>query len=47
LVRQGWAVAFGNSPLYASAEAEARKAKRGIWAGTFERPSQWRERQSE
>jgi endonuclease YncB( thermonuclease family) len=27
---------------YASAEREAREAKRGMWAGTFERPGQWR-----
>jgi len=47
LVRQGWAVAFGRSRLYASAEAEAKAAKHGVWVGTFERPSQWRERQSE
>jgi len=47
LVRQDWAVAFGHSRLIAAAEAEARAAKRGLWAGTFERPSQWRRRQSE
>ena len=28
---------------YAAAEAEARGAKRGIWRGTFERPSEWRQ----
>jgi endonuclease YncB( thermonuclease family) len=47
LVRQGWAVAFGQSRHIASAEAEAKAAKRGLWAGTFERPSQWRERHAE
>jgi endonuclease YncB( thermonuclease family) len=29
---------------YASAEREAKDAKRGIWAGRFERPSEWRQR---
>ena len=47
LVRQGWAVAFGRAPLYASAEAEARAAKRGIWQGAFTRPSEWRQRERE
>jgi endonuclease YncB( thermonuclease family) len=47
LVRQGWAVAFGRSRHIALAEAEAKAGKRGLWAGTFERPSQWRERHSE
>jgi len=45
LVRQGWAVAFGRSRLYASAEAEAKAAKRGVWQGAFTRPSEWRERE--
>ena len=42
LVRRGWAVASGFSRLYASEEAEARAAKRGIWAGPFVPPSEWR-----
>lgn len=29
---------------YSAAEREARDAKRGIWAGSFERPSEWRQR---
>jgi endonuclease YncB( thermonuclease family) len=29
---------------YAAAERAARDAGRGLWAGTFERPSQWRQR---
>lgn len=45
LVRQGWAVAFGRSRLYTSAEAEAKAAKRGMWQGGFTRPSDWRERE--
>ncbi len=44
LVERGWAVSFDDYP---AAEREARKAKRGIWSGTFERPRAWRERQPE
>ncbi len=39
MVRQGWAVAYGG---YRSEEAEARKAKRGLWQGEFQRPRDWR-----
>jgi endonuclease YncB( thermonuclease family) len=39
LVRQGMAVSSG---AYHMEETEARMAKRGIWAGTFETPRQWR-----
>ncbi|MGE0279394.1 MAG: thermonuclease family protein [Rhizobiaceae bacterium] len=39
MVRQGWAVAYGG---YGSEEAEARKAKRGLWQGDFQRPRDWR-----
>jgi endonuclease YncB( thermonuclease family) len=28
---------------YTDAEREARNARRGLWAGDFERPSQWRQ----
>lgn len=41
LVREGHAVDFGG---YRSAETEARLARRGLWAGTFERPQDWRRR---
>jgi len=41
MVRDGWAVSFGN---YGSLEAEARKGRRGIWRGDFERPQDWRRR---
>jgi endonuclease YncB( thermonuclease family) len=27
---------------YASAEREARQARRGLWAGSFEQPAEWR-----
>lgn len=38
-VEQGWAVAFGD---YEDAEAMAREQRRGLWAGSFERPREWR-----
>jgi endonuclease YncB( thermonuclease family) len=42
MVSLGLAVADGD---YHMAEVEARRAQRGIWAGTFERPEGWRLRQ--
>lgn len=46
MVRLGWAVAYSrHSTSYLRAEAEAKKAKRGIWAGTFETPEDYRSRQ--
>jgi endonuclease YncB( thermonuclease family) len=39
MVEQGHAVAFGD---YERAEAEARAARRGIWATEFQRPADWR-----
>lgn len=42
LVEDGWAVGYGD---YADAELAARRAGRGMWAGTFDRPRAWRERQ--
>jgi endonuclease YncB( thermonuclease family) len=39
LVREGFAVAYGD---YRLAELSARLGARGLWAGTFERPQQWR-----
>lgn len=41
MVRQGLAVAYLGR-AHAAAEAEARAARRGIWAGTFEAPADWR-----
>lgn len=41
MVRQGHAVAFGR---FESEEAEARAARRGVWATRFERPADWRAR---
>ncbi|OCW57907.1 thermonuclease family protein [Hoeflea olei] len=39
MVRSGHAVAYGD---YRVAEAEARAEKRGLWAGTFAQPAEWR-----
>jgi endonuclease YncB( thermonuclease family) len=45
MVRLGWAVAYTNHSLsYVRLEAEARRAKRGIWAGSFEPPEDYRAR---
>jgi endonuclease YncB( thermonuclease family) len=45
MVRQGWATASGRlgEGKYAAEEEEARRAKRGIWQGPFERPKKYRE----
>lgn len=40
-VAAGWAIAYGD---YEAEEAEARRKKAGLWAGEFERPSEWRAR---
>jgi endonuclease YncB( thermonuclease family) len=46
MVRLGWAVAYSRHSLsYVRVEAEAKKAKSGIWAGTFENPEDYRARQ--
>lgn len=45
MVRAGYAVDLGapaGNP-YQAAENEAKDAKRGIWRGTFDRPSDWRQ----
>ncbi|OQM76756.1 thermonuclease family protein [Manganibacter manganicus] len=41
LVLSGWAVAYGD---FEHDEAAARADGRGIWAGSFERPQEWRRR---
>jgi endonuclease YncB( thermonuclease family) len=41
LVRDGFAIAYGD---YEIEEAAARSARRGVWAGTFERPADFRAR---
>lgn len=35
----GWAIAYG---AYSAEEAQARAARRGLWAGSFEAPGVWR-----
>lgn len=42
MVRSGWAVAYGD---YDGQERMARGDAAGLWAGDFERPSQWRTQQ--
>ena len=43
MVRGGWALAFVKySDRYAADQAEAEKAKVGIWAGSFIKPWEWR-----
>ena len=39
MVEAGWAVSYGG---YAAVERDARRAGRGIWAGDFEFPQEWR-----
>lgn len=39
MVESGWAITYGD---YQAAEAEARRARLGLWAGTFQRPQEWR-----
>ena len=45
MVRDGYAIDLGGAAgdPYAQAQAEAEAARRGIWRGTFERPSDWRQ----
>ena len=48
MVRRGMALAYrSHSTVYASAEAAARTARRGMWAGRFEPPWAWREKNGE
>lgn len=42
MVASGMAVAFGSR--YRHLEREAEAARRGLWAGEFERPQDWRHR---
>jgi endonuclease YncB( thermonuclease family) len=45
LVREGWATAYRKHGTdYVSEENEAKNAKRGIWAGRFETPEDYRAR---
>lgn len=43
MVRQGWALAYRRySKDYVGDENEAQAARRGMWAGEFEKPWEWR-----
>ena len=44
MVRAGWAVEYRqfSRGAYGAVEAEARNARRGLWAGRFEPPDHWR-----
>ncbi len=44
LVRQGWALDYRqySKGAYAGAEKEAREGNRGLWAGAFDKPWEWR-----
>ena len=44
LVASGWALAMADQPALAALEAEARRGARGLWAGGFTRPEEWRRR---
>lgn len=46
LAREGWALDYRHysKGAYALPEKEAREAKRGVWAGTFTPPWEWRQR---
>lgn len=39
MVLDGWAISYGE---YGAEEAQAREAERGLWAGDFMPPRQWR-----
>ncbi|MGH6875398.1 MAG: thermonuclease family protein [Aestuariivirgaceae bacterium] len=43
MVRRGWAVAYDRHTLeYMIAEGEARRARSGLWQGSFQRPEDYR-----
>jgi len=44
MVRSGWAIEFDrySDGRYAQAEAEAKASGRGLWAGSFMEPAEWR-----
>ena len=43
MVRAGWALAYRRyAKDYIADEQEAKAAKRGLWAGTFQTPEAWR-----
>jgi endonuclease YncB( thermonuclease family) len=42
MVAQGWAVSYDRAGLYDAEQAAAKVARRGIWAGSFVQPHEWR-----
>jgi len=43
MVRDGWAIAYRQfSKEFVDAEGDAREAKRGLWAGAFVAPAEFR-----
>jgi endonuclease YncB( thermonuclease family) len=43
MVRRGWAMAFREAPsTFVELQAQAKAAKRGLWAGQFDEPRKWR-----
>jgi endonuclease YncB( thermonuclease family) len=47
IVRHGWAVTSSGVQNYRAEQNEAQAAKRGIWAGAFLPPREWRRRHPE
>lgn len=43
LVRAGWALHESGTFIYLADERNAQAAGRGMWSGTFTRPSRWRQ----
>lgn len=43
MVQQGWATTSGFANVYGAQQEEAKSAKRGLWAGLFMPPRQWRD----
>ena len=43
MVEQGLAVTSGYDNVYGAQQADAKSAKRGLWAGSFTPPRQWRQ----
>ncbi len=43
MVAQGWAMTSGYANVYGTQQADAKSAKRGLWAGSFTPPRQWRQ----
>ena len=47
MVKSGWAVAYRSmSQDFVAAEEAARTARKGLWQGLFDRPSDWRKTQA-